>query len=162
MDKIVGKLSSMFNLSQVKKGDKVKEKMIAALVAAGIKTDGLSDDDIFAKYSELLSRKVEPEVKPDMENKNNESIVKAIENAMRPLQEQMASMKEELAKRDNAEQKSLSDAVVALDIGIDEEAAKTMTVNSLKAILSKNGVLNVNAIGGNKSGDTSLADMKMP
>jgi hypothetical protein len=112
-------------------GDRImREKILAALNAAKVKTEGLDDDALFAAYNDLT-------VKEDSKGSQNdgltlEDLTKAINAAVKPL-------KEQLTANADKEQSELASQVVKLDIGIDEEAAKAMSVNALNSVLAKNG-----------------------
>ena len=71
-------------------------------------------------------------------------------------------MNDRLTANENVELDTLVEQVEKLDIGISKDAAKSMGVNSLKAVLAKSGFAVVNSGGGfikqndNKDGCTSL------
>lgn len=112
-------------------GDRImREKILAALNAAKVKTDGLDDDALFAAYNDLT-------VKDDGKGSQNdgltlEDVTTAVNAALKPLQDQLTANADK-------EQSELASQVVKLDIGIDEEAAKAMSVNALNSVLAKNG-----------------------
>lgn len=69
---------------------------------------------------------------------NKQALVAAVNSAVAPLQEKIATMQESITANADKEKAALVADVVALDIGIDEELAKTMSVNSLNSVIAKN------------------------
>lgn len=80
----------------------MKEKMIAALNAAGVKTDGLTDDQVWDAYNQQAKKPVasdeeidpvtgKPKVKPDAATNQQlqDMITTAVNAAVKPLQEQL-------------------------------------------------------------------------
>ncbi|WP_421550098.1 DUF2213 domain-containing protein [Kluyvera intermedia] len=79
----------------------MKEKMIAALNAAGVTTDGLTDDQVWDAYNEQVKKPADdnidpktgkPKVKPTETESNSDMqamITAAVNAAVKPLQEQL-------------------------------------------------------------------------
>lgn len=138
-------------------GDRImREKLIKALNAKGVKIEGLDDDAIFAAYNKLHDEELTEEeeeklkMKKDKEKSKSKSksndvtlqdaVTKAVNAAIKPLQDQLnANADDEL--------NGLSKQVGELDKGITEKVAKTMGVNALKDFLAKNGVPAFNTSG---------------
>jgi hypothetical protein len=122
----------------------MREKILAALNAAKVKTDGLDDDALFAAYNDLTVKDDGKGSQNDDLNADDDKLFKAInaavEKAVKPLQEQLTANADK-------EQSELASQVVKLDIGIDEEAAKAMSVNALNSVLAKNGTPAFNSSG---------------
>lgn len=124
-------------------GDRImREKILAALNAAKVKTEGLDDDALFAAYNDLT-------VKDDSKGSQsdgltleavNAAVATAVKEAVKPLQEQLTANADK-------EQTELASQVVKLDIGIDEESAKAMSVNALNSVLAKSGTPAFNSAG---------------
>ena len=110
------------------KGDIVKELVLNALEAAGIKTEGLDDAALFAAYNELQT------VKPDDASKGDVSEIVA--NAVAPLVKQIKSLEEAQTAGVAAQINEMAELVGNSDKyqGIDVDAAKSIPVETLKAM----------------------------
>ena len=134
-------------------GDRImRDKIKAALIAANVKTDGLDDDALFAAYNSLTA------TKPETEN-NSEDLASLVTQAVNAA---VAPLKEQLNANADVERNQLAEQVVTLDMGIDEVAAKAMSVNALKSVLAKNGVVAFNSGGFRKQEPVSQLDAAMP
>ena len=134
-------------------GDRImRDKIKAALIAANVKTDGLDDDALFAAYNSLTA------TKPETEN-NSEDLASLVTQAVNAA---VAPLKEQLNANADVERNQLADQVVTLDMGIDEVAAKAMSVNALKSVLAKNGLVAFNSGGFRKSEPVAQLDAAMP
>ena len=134
-------------------GDRImRDKIKAALIAANVKTDGLDDDALFAAYNSLTA------TKPETEN-NSEDLASLVTQAVNAA---VAPLKEQLNANADVERNQLADQVVTLDMGIDEVAAKAMSVNALKSVLAKNGVVAFNSGGFRKPEPVAQLDAAMP
>jgi hypothetical protein len=119
-------------------GDRImREKILAALNAAKVKTDGLDDDALFAAYNDLT-------VKDDSQGSQD---VEKLLSAVNALTGKVEGLETKLTANADKEQIELAGQVVKLDIGIDEEAAKAMSVNALNSVLAKNGTPAFNSSG---------------
>lgn len=136
--------------------DPMKEKILAALNAAGVKTDGLSDDALFAAYNESIKPKAKAKCEDDMEGdvdcnaggngKTKEKNSEVLE-ALNAITEEIKQLKAANAAAAQAE----IDAVAAqvANAGIMElEDAKKLSVKSLNGLLAKSGVVVANGAGG--------------
>ncbi|NBV62757.1 MAG: hypothetical protein EBR73_17185, partial [Rhodobacteraceae bacterium] len=85
---------------------------------------------------------------------NAEQMQSAVNAAVEPLQAQVKALQDKLAANENAEKAELVGKVVALDIGINEETANTMTAAALNSVLAKNGQVNT-GFGGAQRGANS-------
>lgn len=136
--------------------DPMKEKILAALNAAGVKTEGLDDDALFAAYNESMKPKAKAKCEDDMEDdvdcnaggngktkeKNSEVL-----DALNAITEEIKQLKAANAAAAQAE----IDAVAAqvANAGIMElEDAKKLSVKSLNGLLAKSGVVVANGAGG--------------
>lgn len=70
----------------------MKEKMIAALNAAGVKTEGLTDDQVWDAYNQQMQKK-EGGGDPGGAQINSDVITAAVNAALTPLNENWASWK---------------------------------------------------------------------
>ena len=122
-------------------GDRImRDKILAALTAANIKTDGLDDDALFAAHNELLAQGGKDESTASSEALTKQ-ITDAVTNAVKPLQDQIN------ANSDKELTKAQAD-VVAINKGIDEDMAKVMTLESCNKFLASNGHVAVGVTGG--------------
>ena len=129
-------------------GDRImRDKILAALTAANVQTEGLDDDALFAAYNDLNDHSGEDKT---VANTDEIKILisEAVTNAVKPLQEQL-----------NANtNKELSDArnfVASMNKGIDQEMADTMTLEHCNKYLAANGhvALNAHSVQLNNSDD---------
>jgi hypothetical protein len=114
-----------------------RKQVIALLAGKNISVNAdISDADLEAKLTEAINAKADPapNVNADDQPKGLtlEDVTAAINAGLKPLQEQLTANADK-------EQSELAGQVVKLDIGIDEEAAKAMSVNALNSVLAKNG-----------------------
>lgn len=132
--------------------DPMKEKILAALNAAGVKTEGLDDDALFAAYNEAMKPKPEmtPEekAKKDKEDADKKAAANgAVLEAINALNAKIDKLEAANAAKAQAE----IDAVAAqvANAGIMElEDAKKLSVKSLNGLLAKSGVVVANGAGG--------------
>jgi len=132
--------------------DPMKEKILAALNAAGVKTEGLDDDALFAAYNESMKPKPEmtPEekAKKDKEDADKKAAANgAVLEAINALNAKIDKLEAANAAKAQAE----IDAVAAqvANAGIMElEDAKKLSVKSLNGLLAKSGVVVANGAGG--------------
>ena len=131
----------------------MRDKILAALAAANVKTDGLDDDALLAAFNKL-------QAKPETQNNSEDIktlIAEAVTNAVKPLQDQL------IANADK-ELNQAVEAVVALNKGIDEAAAKAMGLAACNAFLAANGHVPFNAVGGRPASNTDKGclDLELP
>lgn len=122
-----------------------RKQVIALLASKNISVNAdISDTDLEAKLTEAINAKADPapNVKADDQPKGLtiEDVKLAMNDLIKPLQDQLTANADK-------EQSELAGQVVKLDIGIDEEAAKAMSVNALNSVLAKNGKPAFNAGG---------------
>jgi hypothetical protein len=115
-------------------GKKMKKKIIAALNAAGVATDGLDDDQLMEKYNELITANAAPADPPDKGSVDADAIANAVQAAVQPLTEQVTALAENVNKADTDELNALAELVGNSDKypAIDAEAAKTIPLATLK------------------------------
>lgn len=147
--------------------DQMKEKIIAALNAAGIKTDGLSDDALFAEFQNMKA----PEGKPDGKKaacadgeEEDDKKAAMVDNAklldaINALTAKVEAV--ELAANASArtEIDAMAEQVAGLNIGLTANAAKLLPKAELESILAKNGVIVANSFGGQRQGGSSYEAM---
>lgn len=145
--------------------DQMKEKIIAALNAAGIKTDGLSDDALFAEFQNMKAPEGKPEDKKaacaDGEEEDKKAMVdnaKLLE-AINSLTKKVEAV--ELAANASArtEIEAMAEQVAGLNIGLTANAAKLLPKAELESILAKNGVIVANSFGGQRQGGSQYEAM---
>lgn len=145
--------------------DQMKEKIIAALNAAGIKTDGLSDDALFAEFQNMKAPEGKPEDKKaacaDGEEDDKKAMVdnaKLLE-AINSLTKKVEAV--ELAANASArtEIDGLAEQVADLKIGMTANAAKLLPKAELVSILAANGVIVANSFGGQRQGGSQYEAM---
>ena len=131
--------------------DPMKEKILAALNAAGVKTEGLDDDALFAAYNEAMKSKAKVEDEEEMDNAGGKGKTKEknseVLEALNAITEEIKQLKAANAASAQAE----IDAVAAqvANAGIMElEDAKKLSVKSLNGLLAKSGVVVANGAGG--------------
>ncbi len=141
-------------------GDRImREKILAALNAAKVETNGLDDDALFAAYNELDKGKDKTPATNASEDLTAQ-ITAAVNAAVKPLQDQITA-------NADAELDTAANKVAALDMGVDVTAAKAMGIDACNSFLAKNaGEVAFNATGGyqpaNNSGEDSLMNVAMP
>lgn len=134
--------------------DAMKEMILKALADAGIDASGMSDEEVLAKYAELVSKPAESNA--DEEDKPSEDKPKEDEpeaNGMEGgLEEKIAAIVEakvaELmagGKPEVNEEDEMAKQVANLNLGISVNAAKAMGVEAMKTVLATNGVIAANA-----------------
>lgn len=97
----------------------MKDKMIAALNAAGVKTDGLTDDQVWDAYNQQAVKK-EGNVTQQV---NTDAITAAVNAAVAPLTLKLTTLETQLQANADSELKQKRDAVkLALNMSDDEVA----------------------------------------
>ena len=143
--------------------DQMKEKIIAALNAAGIKTDGLSDDALFSAFQNMKAPEVDPKKddKKDDEEDDKKSMVDNAKllDAINALTAKVEAV--ELAANASArtEIEAMAEQVAGLNIGLTANAAKLLPKAELESILAKNGVIVANSFGGQRQGGSQYEAM---
>ena len=132
--------------------DPMKEKILAALNAAGVKTEGLDDDALFAAYNEAMKPK--PEMTPEEKAKKDKEDADKKAAANGAVLEAINALNAKIDKLEAANAAAAQaeiDAVAAqvANVGIMElEDAKKLSVKSLNGLLAKSGVVVANGAGG--------------
>jgi len=144
--------------------DQMKEKIIAALNAAGIKTEGLSDDALFAEFQNMKAPEGKPDTKPDVKPEEEDDKKAMVDNAklldaINALTAKVEAV--ELAANASArtEIDAMAEQVAGLNIGLTANAAKLLPKAELESILAKNGVIVANSFGGQRQGGSSYEAM---
>lgn len=132
-----------------------REAMLKALKKKGYEVnEGITDDELMSMMAKNLADYAkEPEKAPE----GNQDL--------EALKNQVEALTNAIQARDNDEKAELAEQVAALDIGVDSDSAKAMSVNSLKSVLAKNGVSNFRAgvtMQHNAKEKGTIADMPAP
>lgn len=117
-----------------KTGDEqMKELIINALAEAGISTDGLSDDALFAAYNELMTSKKEQVVTID-----GKEFTEQITNTLQPLADKLKALEERFNANAGKEKDDLIQTIVNSKKypGMTEDAAKLLPVDTLKEMVA--------------------------
>lgn len=136
-------------------GDRIMlDKMKALLNAANIETDGLNEDAILAAYNKHITANAQATAA----NNNAitiDDVTAAVNAAVKPLQEQLQ------ANSDKELDKAVG-AVVALNKGIDETAAKAMGLDACNAFLAANGKVAFNAHASTPDAAANCQSLELP
>jgi len=136
-------------------GDAMKEAIVNALKAAGIKTDGLSDDELLAKYNALQTPAAPGNGTGADDDKAG--IADVVANAIKPLVDKVGGLEAKINQRDTEELGRLADIVGNSEKypGVDVEAAKKLGVETLKELAANcapaHGIPTLSVITGNSS-----------
>ncbi len=135
--------------------DPMKEKILAALNAAGVKTEGLNEDQLFAEFQKLNAA-----TNSKQDNADIASVVAAAVNgAIKPLQDKINALETAANSSVAKETDALAAEVEALDIGLNAAAAKALGVDGMRSVLAKNSRAHFNVFAGNSRGNASDADL---
>ncbi|MGL4752150.1 MAG: hypothetical protein ACRCXB_07015, partial [Aeromonadaceae bacterium] len=129
--------------------DPMKEKILAALNAAGVKTEGLDDDALFAAYNEAMKPKAKAKCEDDMDDAEGNTKAKNADvlEAINALNAKIDKL--EAANAAKAQEEIDAVAAQVANAGImDLEDAKKLSVKSLNGLLAKSGVVVANGAGG--------------
>ena len=141
----------------------MKEKILAALNAAGVKTDGLDDDALFAAYNESMKPKGDKVDEEDMDNAGGNGKTKEKNSEVLEAINALNAKIDKLEAANAAKAQEEVDAVAAqvANAGIMElEDAKKLSVKSLNGLLAKNGVVVANGAGGFSGGADVASDYR--
>jgi hypothetical protein len=110
----------------------MKEMIVNALKAAGVETDGLSDDQLLAEHSKLQAN----ESSGEDESKGGEDFAEMLANALKPFGEKLDGIEAKQNATDNAKLESLA-AIVGNsdkypDLSVDD--AKKLGVETLSTM----------------------------
>ena len=143
----------------------MKEKIIAALNAAGIKTDGLSDDALFAAFQNMKAPEGKPEDKKaacaDDEEDGEKAMVDNAKllDAINALTKKVEAVELAANAAAKTEIDAMAEQVAGLNIGLTANAAKLLPKAELESILAKNGVIVANSFGGQRQGGSQYEAM---
>ncbi|MHB9329442.1 DUF2213 domain-containing protein [Phytobacter ursingii] len=113
----------------------MKEKMIAALNAAGVKTEGLTDDQVWDAYNQQMQKK-EGSGDPTGSQINSAAITAAVNLAIKPLTDEISTLKSQLqanADKDLATKR----AAVKAKFEFDDAAVNSLQGEALDALYAK-------------------------
>lgn len=143
--------------------DDMKELILNALAEAGIETEGLADDVLFAKYNELLAANNEQE---GGGNVDSEVLAKTVTEAIKPLTDQVAELTTKVNAASDAERDELIKVIVGNEKydGLTEADAKALPLDTLKNMAASCGTAHGIApdFTGNNDDTTYQAPEKMP
>jgi len=112
----------------------MKEKMIAALNAAGVKTEGMTDDQVWDAYNQQMQKK---EVSAPAPQVNADAITAAVNAAITPLTEKIGKLETQLQANADSELKTKRDAVKAKFSFMTEAAINSLTGEALNDMYSQ-------------------------
>ncbi|MGX5107244.1 DUF2213 domain-containing protein [Enterobacter cloacae] len=114
----------------------MKEKMIAALNAAGVKTEGLTDDQVWDAYNQQMQKK-EGGGDPGQAQMNSDAITAAVNLALKPLTDEISTLKSQLQANAESELKTKRDAVKAKFSFMTEAAVNSLSGDALNDLYSQ-------------------------
>ncbi|HAS9375249.1 TPA: DUF2213 domain-containing protein [Enterobacter hormaechei] len=114
----------------------MKEKMIAALNAAGVKTEGLTDDQVWDAYNQQMQKK-EGGGDPGQAQINSDVITAAVNAALTPLNEKLGKLETQLQANAESDLKTKRDAVKAKFSFMTEAAINSLSGEALNDMYSQ-------------------------
>lgn len=114
----------------------MKEKMIAALNAAGVKTEGLTDDQVWDAYNQQMQKK-DGGGDPGQAQINSDVITAAVNAALTPLNEKLSKLETQLQANAESELKTKRDAVKAKFSFMTEAAVNSLSGDALNDLYSQ-------------------------
>lgn len=114
----------------------MKEKMIAALNAAGVKTEGLTDDQVWDAYNQQALKK-EGGGDPGQPQINSEAITAAVNLALKPLTEEISTLKTQLQANAEKDLKTKREAVKTKFPFMTESAINSLSGDALNDMYSQ-------------------------
>lgn len=114
----------------------MKEKMIAALNAAGVKTEGLTDDQVWDAYNQQMQKK-EGGGDPGQAQINSDAITAAVNLALKPLTDEISTLKSQLQANAESVLKTKRDAVKAKFSFLTEAAVNSLSGDALNDLYSQ-------------------------
>lgn len=111
-------------------GDAMKELLLNALTEAGVKTEGLDDAQLLAEYNKLQAN----QSKGDDVGAKSDDLAEIVANAVKPLSDEVASLKTQLNANAESEKQQYVDIIVNSGkyAGLDADSAKMLPVEKLK------------------------------
>ncbi|HDC4556390.1 TPA: DUF2213 domain-containing protein [Enterobacter kobei] len=114
----------------------MKEKMIAALNAAGVKTEGLTDDQVWDAYNQQM-QKIDGGGDPGQAQINSDAITAAVNAAITPLNEKLSKLETQLQANAESDLKTKRDAVKAKFSFMTEAAINSLAGDALNDLYSQ-------------------------
>lgn len=114
----------------------MKEKMIAALNAAGVKTEGLTDDQVWDAYNQQMQKK-DGGGDPGQAQINSDAITAAVNLALKPLTDEIGTLKSQLQANAEQDLKAKRDAVKAKFSFMTEAAINSLAGDALNDLYSQ-------------------------
>ncbi|MGQ4865962.1 DUF2213 domain-containing protein, partial [Enterobacter kobei] len=114
----------------------MKEKMIAALNAAGVKTEGLTDDQVWDAYNQQMQKK-DGGGDPGQAQINSDAITAAVNLALKPLTDEISTLKSQLQANAESDLKTKRDAVKAKFSFMTEAAINSLAGDALNDLYSQ-------------------------
>ncbi len=114
----------------------MKEKMIAALNAAGVKTEGLTDDQVWDAYNQQMQKK-DDAGGPGLAQINSDAITAAVNAAITPLNEKLSKLETQLQANAESDLKTKRDAVKAKFSFMTEAAINSLAGDALNDLYSQ-------------------------
>lgn len=114
----------------------MKEKMIAALNAAGVKTEGLTDDQVWDAYNQQMQKK-DGVGDPSQTQTNSDAITAAVNLAIKPLTDEIGTLKSQLQANAESDLKTKRDAVKAKFSFMTEAAINSLAGDALNDLYSQ-------------------------
>ena len=146
------------------KGDAMKDMIVNALKAAGVETDGLDDDALFAAYNDLQANQSTGE--GAAEANDEAGIAQTVTNAVAPLVEKIESLEGKLNANDAKEIDDLAELVANSGRypDLDAESAKLLGVDKLKEMAANCGTSHGIPLNNSAQGqdETFKAPTEMP
>ncbi|WP_314154584.1 DUF2213 domain-containing protein [Rouxiella badensis] len=114
----------------------MKQKMIAALNAAGVTTEGLTDDQVWDAYNQQMQKKAGGG-DPDQAQINSDVITAAVNAALTPLNEKLSKLETQLQANAESDLKTKRDAVKAKFSFMTEAAINSLAGDALNDLYSQ-------------------------
>lgn len=114
----------------------MKEKMIAALNAAGVKTEGLTDDQVWDAYNQQMQKK-DGGGDPGQAQINSDVITAAVNAALTTLNEKLGKLETQLQANAESDLKTKRDAVKAKFSFMTEAAINSLSGEALNDMYSQ-------------------------
>lgn len=114
----------------------MKEKMIAALNAAGVKTEGLTDDQVWDAYNQQM-QKNDGGGDQGQAQINSDAITAAVNLALKPLTDEISTLKSQLQANAESDLKTKRDAVKAKFSFMSEAAINSLAGDALNDLYSQ-------------------------
>lgn len=113
----------------------MKDKMIAALNAAGVKTEGLTDDQVWDAYNQQALKKEGSH--PGQPQINSEAITAAVNLALKPLTDEISTLKTQLQANAEKDLKTKREAVKTKFPFMTESAINSLSGDALNDMYSQ-------------------------